>query len=698
MQVQDGNTVIDARYQRFGWRQFTVRGKDFLLNGQPITLKGDSWHFMGVPQMTRRYAYAWYQLLKDAGANSVRLHASIYPSFYNDMADEMGIMVLAESAIWLSDGGPKADSELFWKNCRTHVESLVRRDRNHPSVFGWSICNEVLAVMRNVWHMPKNMIDDCLGEMSGWVKICETNDPTRGFISGDGEFDAEGRIPTINIHYGGEGELRRAADSGKPWGVGETSMAYYGTPKQVAKFNGDRAYESPLDRMEGLAYECYSLLHDQQRFGGNYQSVFNIAWYGVQPLPLGKENVTKSISSDEGVFFAAYREGVPGLQPERLGPYTTTLNPGFDSKLPLYRPWPMLEAIRDANTGNTNSRWAKMPVLAKAAEVAAKTNGTAMLRFLLGNGERLAQQLNRSGAKIEPYASDDAEFLLLDARTNQLSVVKEAVQAVLEKGGTIWAWNVQAGGAEMLSQLIGGQVVAETRSASSLVVKQPDSLLAGVDNASLYFAEGDDWQQVSFTLGGEFLNRGKVLLEACPAEWRRWNYKAEPVKTAALFRSEVENPGALAAVVVCPVRHGRVILCNLSPEIRSERKADLVRRLFLNAGIQLGEGALQSGFVDSTGQLMRALVVSGPVFTNDNQAYTGKLPDGEVGERARFDGRRWSLRDADAGGVFDFKSFIRSEQDNTVAYPGVLGEIVQATQRSVVRTEPAQTHLHLRIG
>ena len=74
----DGKPV-DVKYQRFGWRQFTFNGNKLLLNGQPITLKGDSWNFMGVPQMTRRYAYAWYRVLKDAGANAVRLHASVYP-------------------------------------------------------------------------------------------------------------------------------------------------------------------------------------------------------------------------------------------------------------------------------------------------------------------------------------------------------------------------------------------------------------------------------------------------------------------------------------------------------------------------------------------------------------------------------------------------------------------------------------------
>src|SRR6267378_539588 len=126
------------------------------------------------------------------------------------MADEMGVMILDESAIWLSDGGPKADSNLFWQNCRSHVEELVKRDRNHPSVFGWSVCNEILPVLRNVWHTPQSMIDHCLDEITVWKNICLTNDPTRTWISGDGEWDAEGRLPVINIHYGGDADLQRA--------------------------------------------------------------------------------------------------------------------------------------------------------------------------------------------------------------------------------------------------------------------------------------------------------------------------------------------------------------------------------------------------------------------------------------------------------------------------------------------------------
>ena len=86
---------IDSKYSRFGWRQITIRGAQIFLNGAPLILRGDSWHFMGIPQMSRRYAWAWFTALQRAGLNAVRLHAQPrYPAFYLDIADEMGILVL----------------------------------------------------------------------------------------------------------------------------------------------------------------------------------------------------------------------------------------------------------------------------------------------------------------------------------------------------------------------------------------------------------------------------------------------------------------------------------------------------------------------------------------------------------------------------------------------------------------------------
>ncbi|HEX7653780.1 MAG TPA: glycoside hydrolase family 2 TIM barrel-domain containing protein, partial [Verrucomicrobiae bacterium] len=667
---------VDKKYQRFGWRQFTIDGNRFLLNGRPITLHGDSWHFMGVPQMTRRYAFAWYQMLKDAGANAVRLHASVYPEFYHDMADEMGIMILDESAIWASDGGPKADSDQFWQNCREHVAKLVLRDRNHPSVFGWSVCNEILPVLQNVWHTPASMVDHCLAEISVWEGICRTNDPTRAWVSGDGEWDASGRLPVINIHYGGDGELQRAAKSGKPFAIGETSMAYYGTPRQVAKFNGDRAYASDLGRMEGLAYECYGLLTSQQKYGAHYQSVFNLVWYSLQPLPFGKTDPTHSSVLTEGIRFPAFQEGVPGMQPERLGPYVSTLNPGYDPALPLYRPWPMFFAIQDANHGVAQSAWAKPPANQPAAGVTNLPAGLAAM-FVPSNNRHLVGQLQQAGLQaVEYHTNSPGKFLLIDGSGNfdtaTQIILKEAIAATVSQGGSVWVWNIDTNGAPALSTLLDLDIEVAARTASSLVVDQPDGLVAGLDNARLYFSENDDFLQMRWGLTGQILNGAKVLLSACPAEWRSWNYRGEPVKTAALFRSEVENPAPRVALLSRSWQGGQLVLCNLDPNIGSVHKLEVMRQLLQNAGLNLAEVAAPSDFLDLSGRLRRALVCGSFGFTNVEQAYTEPLPAATIKPGSSLSGQTWRQRSADVSGIFNFKDLLKREpQDSCYAYVAI---------------------------
>mgnify|MGYP006922421663 CR=1 FL=1 len=88
----------------------------------------------------------------------------------------------------------------------------------------------------------------------------------------------------------------------------------------MSKYNGERAYESQLGRMEGLANECYNLIADQRNMGASFSTIFNMAWYGLKPLPLGKRDITVAPSlEDDGIFFGEYVEGVPGVQPERVG-------------------------------------------------------------------------------------------------------------------------------------------------------------------------------------------------------------------------------------------------------------------------------------------------------------------------------------------------------------------------------------------
>ncbi len=236
----------------------------------------------------------------------------------------------------------------------------------------------------------------------------------------------------------------------------------------------------------------------------------------------------------------------------------------------------------------------------------------------------------------------------------------------------MWVWNITPSGAEAVSKVLGYNLQVESREASSFIIKQQDPLLRGLDNAALYFSEDDDWKQMSFGLDGDFIKGAEILLEACPADWRKWNYKAESVKTAAVYRSELETPGSRTVIAAWQAGNGRIILCNLNPDVDSPKKAALLARLFRNEGLQVDQVALQNGFIDSKGRLVRALVCGSFGWSNENEAYSGALPAGKMNPGATLDGRTWKLEAASHDGVFDFKNgLVDGPDENSYAYVAI---------------------------
>ncbi|MFQ9797900.1 MAG: glycoside hydrolase family 2 TIM barrel-domain containing protein [Clostridia bacterium] len=137
--LTENGAVLDSVRQRFGFREFWADGQNFMLNGTRINLRGDSWHFQGAVQQTKDYALNWCRTCKEYGVNSIRYHANPYPSYYLDAADEMGILIVDETAIYGSGKSMDAANPEFLDNCRRHIRNFVQRDKNHPSVVIWSL-------------------------------------------------------------------------------------------------------------------------------------------------------------------------------------------------------------------------------------------------------------------------------------------------------------------------------------------------------------------------------------------------------------------------------------------------------------------------------------------------------------------------------------------------------------------------------
>jgi beta-galactosidase len=609
--LKENNAITDKKYERFGWRQFTILGDRLLLNGKEIHLKGDSWHFMGVPQMTRRYPWAWFSMLKDANANAVRFHAQPFPRFYLDVADEMGICVLDETGIWSSDGGPKIDSDDYWESCAEHLRRLIKRDKNHASVFGWSVCNETVPVAVHVFKAPEELVQKQLDEINRWVKITSELDPTRPWISGDGETDRPTNLPTIIGHYGGMDGMKKCSSEGKPWGIGEQSMAYYGTPKQASEYNGNRAYESMLGRMEGVAIESYDLIKTQRELNASYSCIFNLAWYALQPLNLGLKDTSRAPLATDGIFFG-FEEGAYGMQPERLGPYTTTLNPGYDASLPLYRTWPLFDAVRNANA---------TPVLPYSGKVTDKPEiqkavmpADAIYLYAPANSG-LKEQLENLGLKILTDGKVTAgSLVIIDGNTlpennsTQSAKIKKAIDA----GARIFIMGVNPQTKDFVNTLLPYPVSLEERKATSFIKQGNSLLLQGLQNADFYFSEliPRGKTAMNYGLAGDFVMKSDILLKACNADWQRWNYQAETSKTGNVFRSEQEAKGA--DVVIASIKAGKaeIILSTLDLSGITLETQPLLTRMLSNMGAVISNDNIKTmQALDANARLQRALVL-----------------------------------------------------------------------------------------
>jgi beta-galactosidase len=129
------NKVVDQITTPFGVR--TIRfdaDRGFFLNAKPVKIKGVCNHqdFAGVGvALPDRIHEIRVQKIKEMGANAVRFSHHMMASEYLDACDRLGVLVMAENR-HLGDS-PEILGQL---------EALIRRDRNHPSIVLWSICNE----------------------------------------------------------------------------------------------------------------------------------------------------------------------------------------------------------------------------------------------------------------------------------------------------------------------------------------------------------------------------------------------------------------------------------------------------------------------------------------------------------------------------------------------------------------------------
>lgn len=145
--VEDG-IVIDNYTTPLGIRYFNFDAdKGFSLNGKPMKILGVCDHHdlgcLGAAMNTRALERQ-LQILKDMGCNAIRTSHNPPAPELLDLCDKMGFIVMDEAFDCWELAKAKYDYHLFFKEWhRLDLEDQILRDRNHPSVFIWSIGNEI---------------------------------------------------------------------------------------------------------------------------------------------------------------------------------------------------------------------------------------------------------------------------------------------------------------------------------------------------------------------------------------------------------------------------------------------------------------------------------------------------------------------------------------------------------------------------
>jgi beta-galactosidase len=148
IQVETKGRVTDKTSTIFGIRTIHFDAQTgFTLNGKSVLLKGGCLHhdngFLGSAAIDRAEERR-VQLMKMNGFNAIRTAHNPPSKQFLDACDRIGIVVIDEAFdMWERQKNPQDYHRFFNEWWQRDLQSMILRDRNHPSVILWSIGNEI---------------------------------------------------------------------------------------------------------------------------------------------------------------------------------------------------------------------------------------------------------------------------------------------------------------------------------------------------------------------------------------------------------------------------------------------------------------------------------------------------------------------------------------------------------------------------
>lgn len=145
--LYENNTPVDDLIDRVGFREIKVSGKDILLNGEKIIIKGVNRHEDYAEfgcSIPIEAMYRDIEIIKSLGANCIRTCHYPNDERFLDLCDENGILVWEEAhARGLNEKQMRHKN--FEQQSADCIREMIENHINHPSIFVWGILNECVS-------------------------------------------------------------------------------------------------------------------------------------------------------------------------------------------------------------------------------------------------------------------------------------------------------------------------------------------------------------------------------------------------------------------------------------------------------------------------------------------------------------------------------------------------------------------------
>lgn len=149
VQLKEKGKILDTQTVKYGIRSFSFDAeKGFILNGKKVLINGACVHHDDGVLGASAFDDAEIRkvrLMKNAGFNLIRTSHNPTTRAFLDACDSIGMLVIDEAFDgWRTQKNPYDYSTVIDSCFRSDIQSMVLRDRNHPSIISWSIGNEVI--------------------------------------------------------------------------------------------------------------------------------------------------------------------------------------------------------------------------------------------------------------------------------------------------------------------------------------------------------------------------------------------------------------------------------------------------------------------------------------------------------------------------------------------------------------------------